>query len=517
MRTSLSIIIKVAFTICIFFFIGCTEDNYATKQTKFYSETGVEVSKNGYLKFDSSKSLEEFVENINKNGGNVTNNTYSRAGEKSFESLADLRNKLQKVESRSDDIDSNEDEEDEEDEEEVDEMTVDEFNLMKCERLIFDNVLYHLVDTTLRICVEGRLYKITPTGTFSIVGENEDELNSTIENFDPDRDGVVSPGESIEIGSGAYFTNSFGSTNNSGNGQSPSQNTNTISSTTNSFHNDYNTDNYIWENHSVFQKFLDWLRGKDVSRENKFDKNHRIQVNVFDVNYQFYASAGVKVKMQKRKKFLGIPYWKCVDATKLAIGFNHLEGEMKYNNPRNFSSIWPTASNNWKTFTGTLNGIPSNYIYGIYSNLQFIKDWTNDIIAIMPELNIGNKNYIDGVVNSLYNSPKTALCGLLNSLTNKVVYSPIEKRIQPKDPKVAYMVWGNTSTTFNKEHPFIVGVKEYDNIDSKSVIFDRSFGFTLTNMSLSGFLPTEFDIKSLDLFGAAYYNGEWRGVRFTKE
>lgn len=514
MKTIHSLFIICALTICIFSVIGCTEDSYVAEQTETYSNTGVEVTKNGYLKFDSSKSLEEFVENINKNGGNVANNICSRAGEKSFESLADLSNKLEKMKSRSDDLDE---EEEEENEEELEEMSVDEFNLMKCERLIFDNVLYHLVDTTLRICVEGRLYKITPMGTFSIDGENEDDLDAAIEDFNTEREESVPPGGSIEIGDGAYFTNSFGSSNSNNDGQPLPQNPNTISSATNSFHTDYNTNDYIWENHSVFQKFLDWLRGKDVSREKKFDKNHRVSVNVFDVNYQFYASAGVKVKMQQRKKFLGIPYWKCVEATKIAIGFNHLEGEMKYNNPRSFSSILPTTSNNWRTFTGTLNGIQSNYIYGMYSNLPFIKDWTNDIVAIMPELNIGNQNYIDGVVNYLYDSPKNVLCGLLNSLTNKVVYYPIEKRITPKDPKVAYMVWGNTSTTFNKEHPFIVGVTEYSNIDSKSVIFDRSFGFSMTNMSISGFLPTEFDIKSLDLFGAAYYDNEWRGVRFTKE
>lgn len=58
----------ITFVICIFSIISCTDDNYATEQIENYSETGVEISKNGYLKFDSSKSLEEFVENINKNG-----------------------------------------------------------------------------------------------------------------------------------------------------------------------------------------------------------------------------------------------------------------------------------------------------------------------------------------------------------------------------------------------------------------------------------------------------------------
>ena len=62
---------------------------------------------------------------------------------------------------------------------------------------------------------------------------------------------------------------------------------------------------------------------------------------------------------------------------------------------------------------------------------------------------------------------------------------------------MAYLVWGNTNIEFNKEHPYITGVKEYTNCESKSVIFDRSFGFSLSNVGgVSGFLPSEFDIKN---------------------
>ena len=63
---------------------------------------------------------------------------------------------------------------------------------------------------------------------------------------------------------------------------------------------------------------------------------------------------------------------------------------------------------------------------------------------------------------------------------------------------------------------YITGVKEYTNCKSKSVIFDRSFGFSILNGSVSGFLPSDFDIKKLDVFGAAYYDKQWRGVRFYK-
>jgi len=81
--------------------------------------------------------------------------------------------------------------------------------------------------------------------------------------------------------------------------------------TENAFHVGYNTNSYLWKNHSVVQKFFDWLRGKDVSRENNFSKKHRVQMKVFDVNYGFYASAGIKVNMQKRLMLLVLSVFSC--------------------------------------------------------------------------------------------------------------------------------------------------------------------------------------------------------------
>ncbi len=79
---------------------------------------------------------------------------------------------------------------------------------------------------------------------------------------------------------------------------------------------------------------------------------------------------------------------------------------------------------------------------------------------------------------------------------------------------MAYLVWGNTTQSFDKDKSYIMGVQEYGRQSGKSVRFDRSFGFNINNGKVSGFTPTEFKIKSIDAFGAAYYDGQWRGVRF---
>lgn len=508
--------------------LSCSSDDYFNVSNEDsmlqHVDSAATVSDEGYLVFPTSQSLQSFVEDIsNGKTPTIINVNSTRANStRGFESLADLSKKIEETKTRSIDI-SNYDESSD-DISDLEEMSEDEFNLMKAENLIFDNVMSHMVDTTLRICVENKLYKITEYGTFSVDVDDAELLELAIDNFERDLVIDVPAGESIMINDDVEFTNSFSQQNAQAQVElipsGPIADNNVPQSETivrNTFHTGYNTETYKWKNNSVFQKLLDSLRGKEVSRENKFNKNRRVKVSVFDVNYRFYASAGVKVKMQKRKKFLGIPYWKQMEAEKLVLGFNMVEGVMMYSDPRHYSSITPSPSSNWGSFTGTLNGIQSNFIYGIYENLPFIKDWTDQIICLMPEIPLGDTNWWSNVGNRLYDLPASLISQQLKSLEGKYIYGPIQKRITPEDPMMAYLVYGKSCEVFERERPFITGVKEYTNRESKSVIFDRSFGFSFNNGCVSGFLPSEFDINKIDVFGAAYYDGEWRGVRFYKD
>lgn len=217
-----------------------------------------------------------------------------------FESVANLNERLEKAKTRLINSDYNT-----EDLPDLEEMTEEEFNLMKAENLLFDDVMTHMVDTTLRVCVEGRLYKITEKGTFSVDANKSNLLKPAIKNLNPELAKTISTGQSLKLNDDVVFTKSFSNNNISDSDfllikENTSDNLKTRASTgtytDNAFHLQYNVDSYLWKNHSVAQKFLDWLRGKDVSREKKFNKNRRVQVCVFDVNYAFYASAGIKVK-----------------------------------------------------------------------------------------------------------------------------------------------------------------------------------------------------------------------------
>lgn len=161
-------------------------------------------------------------------------------------------------------------------------MTEEEFNLMKAENLLFDDVLTHMVDTTLRVCVEGRLYKITEKGTFSVDTTKSEKLELTIKDFNPNVSNSIKTGQSIKLNNDVTFTKSFSDNNISDSDFQFIEDSNLTTRATsdvyteNAFHTPYNVDSYRWKNHSVAQKFLDWLRGKDVSRE-----KNSIKINVF--------------------------------------------------------------------------------------------------------------------------------------------------------------------------------------------------------------------------------------------
>lgn len=62
-----------------------------------------------------------------------------------------------------------------------------------------------------------------------------------------------------------------------------------------------------------------------------------------------------------------------------------------------------------------------------------------------------------------------------------------------------------------------MGVQEYGRRESKIIRFDVSFGIKINNGNVGDFVPSEFKIKEMDMFGAAYYGGTWKGIRFIKE
>ena len=469
------------------------------------SNPEISITSEGYLNFATQEAFDNLITHLDSSGTKSFSTKSAKISAiSSFSSIAVMKTSGLLKSSEVDD----------------EEMTADEYNVMKAEDLLVDPVLTNVMDTTLRIGIAGTLYKINEYGTFSAPTEYAKNIDLAIANFDTTIISIVEIGGSIDLGNNVLFTNTYGSgaMQETVSIMDNNESSSTLKSTSDDLCNGYNVNSYEWKNHSLWQKFWDAIRGKSVSRENNFSKDRRIQVELFNVNYVFYATAGLKVKMQKRKKFLFVTYWVGTGCDKLAVGFEKVYGEMKWTSPQSFSSINVSGSSAWAQTTGVLNNQSFNWVYSYYHQLDLVKDWVDDIYFFMPKITLVGTSYPNvDQMNNMYDTPVDNVVSFLKTQAGKWIYSPIKKQIQPKDPMTSYLYWGNTTTTYDKQKSLIRGVQEYSNIDSKTIRFSQAFGITVVNGKVTGYIPNDFSIKEIDCFGGAYYNGEWRGVRFVKE
>lgn len=141
-----------------------------------------------------------------------------------------------------------------------------------------------------------------------------------------------------------------------------------------------------------------------------------------------------------------------------------------------------------------------------------MKDWSDKIFSFVPTITVSGTTYpTTEQKKKFYDTPTIQIYSQLKALTDKYIFNPVKKEIVPEDPRIAYILWGNTNVTMKS---YLQGVKEYINIESKTIRFDQSFGFSYYNGYVTGYLPTEFKINAIDMFGAVYDSNKWKGIRF---
>lgn len=414
-----------------------------------------------------------------------------------------------------------------------------EYELAKASDRLLAPGLSYVMDSSLVIAVQGRIYKITDLGTFSADAKDYDEFPQIIRDFDPSILASLEAGETVSIGHNATFTHSFGDgavwesvgrlepleTRGTLGSVEAREHAPTIgdpqsSGTAGMLCAPYGVETFTWENYGWFQKIFDGLRGKNVAREAYFDDDHRVVVRLYNVNYFFYAESGMSCHMQRKKQYLFIPFWVRDDAEEFAIGFDKLVGEYTYNNPSNYSLVSPSRSSAMGHFTGTIANTAVNFLYGsAYARELFglIKSFGEQAVffVVDPSSQISQELSL-----KIYNAAIDEGIKQLKSLTGKYVSNVVNKvqtYIQPEDPRVGYLTWG-TGTVNRTAKDFLTGVKHFGGGGDATLIFDRSFGFRVSfngAFSGGGMIVSSFTIKNVDGFAAAKWNGRWVGVRFV--
>jgi hypothetical protein len=505
---------------------SCRKDE--TAEVNITSDNNeISVSDDGYLKFDSQYELDNLLEEyIAAESGVVVKSGTGRKIPKRFVSITDLEEQKYKTKSGN------------ESSIEIEETTLEEFNLACAKSLLKDPVLFNIFDTTLRLIVGDYFYKITDYGTFATKSGNEAELYTVIENFEQIKHDLnLSENDStiIAVSPNVQFLNSF-------RGISPKKDILATEEDLNwkeskdqvstkamsDWISEYGIASFKWESRTGFGNLWYSIFGKDIKREKRYPSNARVTLELYDLDFIFWERSGIKIKVEKLKKCLFWTYWADQKATKFAVGFDKFEGEMTYNFPP--SNMNYLAGDKYNKFSGYFNNIYKEILYRGYHSMDIVENWSSNILAFIPKidvdlpfnLNTTIDNFIRNQVKDIIDYPSKQVYDWLKGNVNRYVVNPIQtelkSQIKSKSPMAMYVRWGTAKQTFVRS--YITGVEEFGSGDSKVIRFNRSGGFSVGmtngNFSLNRYKPMSFNLKDIDVFGAAYFEGHWRGVRMYK-
>lgn len=270
------------------------------------------------------------------------------------------------------------------------------------------------------------------------------------------------------------------------------------------------------------QGFFEQIFGTREVDIQDYGDGHRVKVTFWNQNFYLFSSIGCSARFQKREKFLGVSWWEKSYADQIELGINNITYEYKFNVPQYNNSIYATQGDvfysykglNYNQFGVLIPKLPDNpgfpfstyyensveiYIY----KMGFEIDYNLSTTA-------GNKLFDDGIkamVNLLpFSSPtKSDLSKAINdgSLQYKIL------KAVPFDNKVTLSTMGT----------------KWTNNDDNAITQYFDFNFLLTWKSsynnVGNYLTglnggTPYVVKSVDLYGAALHNGQWKGIRFVK-
>lgn len=384
---------------------------------------------------------------------------------------------------------------------EIEEGSMEEYHLAKCAEILHDDLIMNVLDTTLRISVGEKYYKITEFGTFCGDIEDRKKVNQYALDYEKYKNLFTLQSEGIYSYDGVLLRPVEKGTIEDG-----------LIEDVSSFlrsSGDIATDKVIQYNLSQYNVSLKnwWICGFDHSREKEFDSSHRVKFNIYNLNFWFYTSSGILVKLQKKKSILFITYWVEDKAEDRVIGFNSFEGIMTFNPP--LPPPVPYVSP--RSVAAPIADGTVKFLLGNVISLPVYKDFSSQLQSWVVEQFVNNTRMDKAQVDKLYNAAYNQAVGELRR-TGKGLLTDLLMKTQP-DPLsvVENMSWDGKTI----KH-ILFGEKSYGSGETKSINFNLSFGVSIkygSSFSISGYTPTKYDIKDADVYGAVKYKGQWKGIR----
>jgi len=246
-------------------------------------------------------------------------------------------------------------------------------------------------------------------------------------------------------------------------------------------------------------------------RNNYFDSNTRVRARLYDYNWGVYKGAGFTCKFQKKKKktitvrkygFWGpkrtitlYSYWSSTTNPEIVIGMDYFEGYTEYTN---FglsidNNGFPINYNHHKDFA---NGVASLVKIGSNELFSEVRGWVNRGWLFDTKMKFNIWGHDINLLRKAYDAGNDAIISEVRSLVYHAIQSAAPTRYVKRDEKLYP----------NRKWVSYWGVKNYTN---------RSYIKISLGLPAYGFpvAPNQFHITEIYVFGAAKYNGKWKGVR----
>lgn len=272
---------------------------------------------------------------------------------------------------------------------------------------------------------------------------------------------------------------------------------------------------YGYGSHTVVGGILQGIFGANSDRTENFNSDHRVKVKLYNFNYFVYSSIGLKVKFQK-KGWTGI--WDARDTEKLVIGWDALVFET----PQVYSAPVPY---NVPSFPGSKVGqVIGNETFK-FINFDVVANTLSQLDQTILGRDIYNANKVEGLL-------KNAVNNKLSDIT-KDVWTYAEGQLAPN--QIAFR--NSVTKGFRMIYPdkFVLALSRWEKTRDNDQEIDCLLDFNTCRLTYSGNIAGDFNfardivgptysnksysytLKKASVYGAAKYNGQWKGVRIIQE
>ncbi len=372
------------------------------------------------------------------------------------------------------------------------ENTMKEASTNVIDTLVEDPAFASVLNDKGEVQVDSTTYRITPYGTFMYLPDKEHQVDQKISELE--KGNTIPETEQkpylYKVDDGVYRYATFVEARDNteeysgGYGGGSGTNNNASSSST----RDIET-HVVSNGKTVVGKLIGKAFGFSATYYRYFDSKHRIKFKFSSRNFILFASINAKVKFQKKNGLVG---WSKTNCNKIVLGWDGITYD--------FNTPMPIPQN------GNTNPWNSRYESD---------NWAKEYLNNLP---VTNKTYLAFSIPG-FSTKQIKVTSNDVAKMYKGIFDWLKGKLDPTIKQDYLAIIPNPNEIILSKEEFLE-----KNVSKIGKTFDFTIGQLTFSWNMEGKIsiknfyvdPMGFTIKSASLYGVAFYNNKWLGVRIEK-